>query len=147
MSQSEIHKLAILVTKVLRNEELYSGETYKSLNEADIEGLFDSSDADDEIRNLGHKLLGLDYADKYVSSSIHDPDMSKSVEHVMSFDEFLNGCTLHGGNWSAMIMSGIKEFFPEYYESMEDKDYEFTELIEIIRNLGVYWDGSDSEVK
>ena len=32
--------------------------------------------------------------------------------------EFLNNCTACGGNWVAMLLSGIKRVFPEHYESV-----------------------------
>jgi hypothetical protein len=57
----------------------------------------------------------------------------------MSATEFLNNCTACGGNWSAMIMSGIRKCFPEYYNKMENKAYTFDELYEITRECGVNW--------
>lgn len=57
----------------------------------------------------------------------------------MTGTEFLNNCTACGGNWSAMIMSGIKKCFPEYYDRMEDKSYSFDELYSITVECGVNW--------
>jgi hypothetical protein len=50
-------------------------------------------------------------------------------------DEFIKkDCTACGGNWTAMILSGIKKRWPEYYETMPDKSYSFMEAIEIMDN-------------
>ena len=55
----------------------------------------------------------------------------------MTFTEFLSHCTACGGNWTAMLLTGIKKCFPEYYNKMEDKPYEFNEVCNIIKQLGV----------
>lgn len=50
-------------------------------------------------------------------------------------EEFIkNDCTACGGNWTAMILTGIKKRWPEYFESMPDKSYNFIEAIEISDN-------------
>ena len=33
----------------------------------------------------------------------------------MPMKEFMNNCTACGGNWVAMLLSGIKRVFPEHY--------------------------------
>lgn len=38
----------------------------------------------------------------------------------MSQEEFLRHCTACGGNWGAMLLTGIKDVFPEYYEAVSD---------------------------
>lgn len=58
----------------------------------------------------------------------------------MTATEFLEKCTAHGGNWTAMLMSGIKECFPEYYEKLEDKEYDFREVLKMTAECGVDWD-------
>lgn len=56
----------------------------------------------------------------------------------MPFDEFLNHCFMQGGNWAKMLMTGIKNLFPEYFEEMEDRTYTFEELCNILVNdLGI----------
>lgn len=56
----------------------------------------------------------------------------------MTIHEFLEHCYACGGNLTAMLMSGIKNAFPEYYDSMEDRSYEFNEIMSILENdLGV----------
>lgn len=37
----------------------------------------------------------------------------------MKLREFLNNCTACGGNWGAMLLTGIKCVFPEQYEEVE----------------------------
>ena len=37
-----------------------------------------------------------------------------------------------GGNWAAMFMSAIRRGLPEVFEAMEDKQYDFVELQEVI---------------
>lgn len=34
--------------------------------------------------------------------------------------EFLQHCTACGGNWGAMLLTGIKDIFPEYYDYVND---------------------------
>lgn len=35
-----------------------------------------------------------------------------------TFTEFLNECTACGGNWGAMLLSGIQRLFPEVYDAI-----------------------------
>lgn len=53
----------------------------------------------------------------------------------MTLNEFLNHCTACGGNWTAMIMSGIKEVAPKVYAEMPDRSYEFDEVCFIANHL------------
>lgn len=39
----------------------------------------------------------------------------------MQFDEFLNHCTACGGNWSAMLLSGLKIVHPRVYEAIPER--------------------------
>lgn len=55
----------------------------------------------------------------------------------MPYDEFLENCLACGGNWSNMILSGIRAIFPNVYNTMPDREYTFVELIEIIEMCGV----------
>lgn len=53
----------------------------------------------------------------------------------MTFDEFIKKhCKAYGGNWAAMLMHGIKAAFPDVYDEMEDRTYEFIELLGILQN-------------
>ena len=53
----------------------------------------------------------------------------------MTLDTFMNHCTACGGNWTAMIMTGIKEVAPEVYDQMPDRTYEFDEVCFIANHL------------
>ena len=62
----------------------------------------------------------------------------KHIENKkMTSKEFLDYCVPHGGNWSAMIMSGIRNCADEYVEwkrlfyEMPDKDYSIMELMKL----------------
>lgn len=55
----------------------------------------------------------------------------------LTWDKFLNYCKACGGNWSNMILSGIKAVFPIVYDLMPDREYSFVELIELIEMCGV----------
>lgn len=37
----------------------------------------------------------------------------------MKMSEFMKNCTACGGNWGAMLLSGIKRVFPDKYEEVE----------------------------
>ena len=52
----------------------------------------------------------------------------------MTFDEFKNHCTACG-NWTAMLISGIKEVAPEVYEQMPDVSYSFDDVVFIVNHL------------
>lgn len=53
----------------------------------------------------------------------------------MTFTEFLTYCIACGGNWTAMIMSGIKAVAPEVYEAMPDRSYSFDEVCFIVNHM------------
>jgi len=55
----------------------------------------------------------------------------------MEMKEFLSHCTACGGNWTRMLMTGLKSCFPAYWEAMENKSYSFDEVVIILQNLGV----------
>lgn len=62
----------------------------------------------------------------------------------MKFSEFLEHCTACGGNWTAMLMTGIKEVFPEVYDKMEDRRYNFIEVTNILKDkCGVTCEGME----
>ena len=39
----------------------------------------------------------------------------------MTMDEFLNHCTACGGNWGGMLLTGLKELYPEVYDAIPDE--------------------------
>ena len=53
----------------------------------------------------------------------------------MTLDTFMTHCTACGGNWTAMIMTGIAEVAPEVYDQMPDRSYEFDEVCFIANHL------------
>ena len=53
----------------------------------------------------------------------------------MTFNEFLNHCTTHGGNWTAMLFSGIREVAPKLFDEIPDRSYEFDEVAFIVNHL------------
>lgn len=40
---------------------------------------------------------------------------------TMTIDEFLKHCTACGGNWGGMLLTGIKELYPEVYDAIPDE--------------------------
>ena len=36
----------------------------------------------------------------------------------MTMNDFMQNCSACGGNWSAMLLTGIKRVFPEYYDEV-----------------------------
>lgn len=60
----------------------------------------------------------------------------------MSMKEFLSHCYAQGGNWTAMLMSGIRNLseknsdFKMVYDNMpDDKEYSFVDVLELIDPL------------
>jgi hypothetical protein len=45
---------------------------------------------------------------------------SAKENKAMTFDEFLKSCTACGGNWGGLLLSGIKELFPETYAAIPE---------------------------
>lgn len=39
---------------------------------------------------------------------------------IMSGNDFLSHCTACGGNWCAMLLTGIKALYPEVYDAIPD---------------------------
>jgi hypothetical protein len=58
----------------------------------------------------------------------------------MSMNEFLSHCTACGGNWSGMLLSGIKALCPEVWDAIPDDmgHHAWACLCEVIKLLGVY---------
>lgn len=57
-----------------------------------------------------------------------------SILHELRDNFIKHDCTACGGNWTAMILTGIERRWPEYYKSMPDKSYTFFEAINIADN-------------
>lgn len=68
----------------------------------------------------------------------------------MSLKEYMGHCVAQGGNWTAMMMSGLRDLsetdckFKKVFEAMPDKSYEFQEVMKILEPLV---DLSDPDLK
>lgn len=51
-----------------------------------------------------------------------------------AMESLLSQCILCGGNWSAMLLSGIEYWMPEVYDAMPDRSYSLFDLVAIIKN-------------
>lgn len=68
-------------------------------------------------------------------------EILQSVEPLnMKFNDFLNECFVCGGNWGAMILSGIKSLRSELYEAIPDNmgEQAWLMLSNTLLYLGVY---------
>lgn len=56
----------------------------------------------------------------------------------ISLDDFLSKCSACGGDWVAMLFSGMKRVYPEVYEIIpENETFNFFELAELLEYCGV----------
>lgn len=53
----------------------------------------------------------------------------------MTFNQFLEECEMCGGNWTAMLMTGIKKVAPKIFEEMPDRAFTFDEILFIVNHL------------
>ena len=53
----------------------------------------------------------------------------------MTFKDFMDNCIACGGNWTQMIMTGIKTVAPTIYEEMPNRAYGFDEVCFIANHL------------
>lgn len=59
--------------------------------------------------------------------------MSSTQEQDKRYSEFIKTYGVAcGGNWTAMLLSAIKNGMPDVYAKMESRNYEFVELLKII---------------
>lgn len=67
-----------------------------------------------------------------------------SRKKVMSNKEFLDNCTACGGDWGAMLLTGIKRLFPQVWEAIPNDMgmYAFIVLLNVLILCGV--DTSDN---
>jgi len=42
----------------------------------------------------------------------------KNVVAVMTYEEFLDTCTLHSGNWSETLLDSVRKMYPTKYENV-----------------------------
>ena len=64
-----------------------------------------------------------------------------------TFEKFLTYCTPCGGNWGGLLLSGIKELYPEIYEVIPEKmgKNAFCDIIRLLQLLGVEFDGEETK--
>lgn len=51
---------------------------------------------------------------------------------TLTKDAFMSNCTACGGNWTAMLMSGIKHTMPELYDAMPNVKYDFATICQLV---------------
>ena len=56
-----------------------------------------------------------------------------------SFDDFLKHCTMCGGNWGGMLLTGIKKLYPKVWEAIPEQMgvNAFASLVDVLLLLGV----------
>lgn len=47
----------------------------------------------------------------------------RNVVPVMTFEEFMETCSLHSGHWSETLLTGVRKMYPAKYEDVADKCY------------------------
>jgi len=52
-------------------------------------------------------------------------------DKIVNMDEFLCHCKACGGNWTAMLGSGVKALWPNEYDELPEP-FDFSDVIEII---------------
>ena len=62
-----------------------------------------------------------------------------SRKGVMSNKEFLDNCTACGGDWGAMLLTGIKRLFPQVWDAIPNEMgmYAFIILLNVLILCGV----------
>lgn len=59
-----------------------------------------------------------------------------------NFEKLLTHCTPCGGNWGGLLLSGIKQLWPDVYEAIPDNmgKSAFVDLVHLLSLLGVDFD-------
>lgn len=60
----------------------------------------------------------------------------------MKMSVFLSHCTACGGNWTAMLGSGIRELWPADFNALPDT-FEVTDVLAIMKKRGVVFDDNE----
>lgn len=70
--------------------------------------------------------------EKVVALALHNPVN-------ISFDNFLMHCVCCGGDWGAMLLSGVKHYRPEVYDAIPEHMgvYAFKDILLVLSLLGV----------
>ena len=64
-----------------------------------------------------NKMNSFDSKESNSQSNPSEPQSEKEKK-TMTYKEFLQSCSACGGNWGAMLLTGIKRVFPEHYEEV-----------------------------
>lgn len=66
-------------------------------------------------------------------------EINRSERSPFTADEFLDHCIACGGNWGGMLLTGIKEIYPNVYDAIPDNmgEHAWECLISVITLLGV----------
>ena len=79
---------------------------------------------------------------------IDESEEIDSSSNKMSVEEFLKHCTAHGGDIVEMLLSGIKEINPEYFETIPDnEEIDLARAFEMVKEAGVAIDDDKKECK
>lgn len=59
-----------------------------------------------------------------------------------NFNDFLNHCTACGGNWGGMLLSGVKELYPDVWEAIPEEmgEFAFADICATLHLLNIFAD-------
>ncbi len=80
------------------------------------------------------KWWGAETAEKVIVACFYENPFNGS------FDDFLKHCTMCGGNWGGMLLTGIKKLYPKVWDVIPDNMgiNAFASLLDVLLLLGVY---------
>ena len=68
---------------------------------------------------------------------VEKPTTEPKINKVLTLDDFMKECISCGGNWTAMMLSGIERVAPDVFEALPDVTYTFEEVCFIVNHLCV----------
>ena len=73
-----------------------------------------------------------------LENGIVDGNVMLPESAKMPFNEFLKHCHACGGDWTGMLLSGIREINPEYFDKIpDDQDIDLAQAIKMVDEAGV----------
>ena len=80
----------------------------------------------------------IDYVSEQWNKEVVEKALNAKTSR-MSMKEFLNNCTACGGDWGAMLLSGIKRIAPEVWDAIPNDMgiYAFAVICNTLMLLGV----------
>lgn len=73
-----------------------------------------------------------------LENGIVDGNVMLPESAKMPFNEFLKHCHTCGGDWTGMLLSGIREINPEYFDKIpNDQDIDLAQAIKMVDEAGV----------